>query len=217
MKKLISLLLAFVMVAAMAAGCSIEKDSKDETEGTKETTGTTKAPTEPIAAGPESALEILETVWASYAEEEMFMATGGDSAYHIAQMEKDETYMAPSAPGKFNLSETDELIFQKLVPETEISKITDAATLTHMMSNNFSGGVYRMAAADTEAFIAAMKDAVNGNMWMCGMPESLLIATVADEYVLVAWGVNDIMSVFESKFVAAYPDAKLVVDEAIAG
>ena len=49
------------------------------------------------------------------------------------------------------------------------------------------------------------------------MPESLLIATIADEYVLVAWGVNDAMGPFETKLVSAYPAAALVVDEAIAG
>ena len=206
MKKLISLLLVLVMVAAMAAGCG-QKDANTDTTG--------------AAEAPESALEVLETVWALYGEDEKFFVSGGDSVYHNAQMEKDETYMPPSAPGKFNLDgeeERAELTYKMLVPEAEQTKITDAATMTHaMMSNNFNAGVYKVSAADADAFVTAMKTAISGNMWMCGMPESMLIATIAGEYVLVAYGVNDIMGTFETKFVSAYPDAKLVVDEAIAG
>lgn len=210
MKKLIALLLVLVMVAAMAAGCG-QKDANNDTTGAP-------AQTTEAVTGPESALEILETVWALYGEEEKFAIVGGDNAYHTAQMEADENYMMPSAPGKFNLAEAEELTYKMLVPEAEHAKISDAATATHMMnSNNFNCGVYRVAAADAEGFIGAMKTAVSGNMWMCGMPESLLIATIADEYVLVAWGVNDAMGPFETKLVSAYPAAELVVDEAIAG
>ncbi len=213
MKKLISLLLVLVMVAAMAAGCG-KKDANTDT------TGATAAPTQTTEAvvAPASALEVLETVWALYGEEEKFAVVGGDNAYHTAQMEADENYMMPSAPGKFNLTEGEELIYKMLVPEAEHAKITDAATMTHMMnSNTFNCGVYCVSAADADAFVTAMKTAVTGNQWMCGMPESLLIAVIADEYVLVAYGVNDAMGSFETKFVSAYPAAQLVVDEAITG
>lgn len=206
MKKIISLLLAVMLVVSLAAcGGNAQTNEPGNTEGNK-------------VAAPASALEILEKVWDTYTEDEMFPVVGGDSAYHAAQMDADENYMMPSAPGKFALTETDELTFKMLVPETEHSKLTDAATMTHMMNgNNFSCGVYRLAAADVDAFVTAMKTAVTGNQWMCGMPESLLIATVADEYVLVAWGIGDAMNPFETKFVTAYPEAKLVVDEAIVG
>ena len=156
--------------------------------------------------------------WGTYGEDEQFPVVGGASAYHAAQIEKDENYMMPSAPGKFALTETDELTFKMLVPETEHSKLTEAATMVHMMNgNNFSCGAYRLAAADVDAFVTAMKAAVTGNRWMCGMPETLLIATIGGEYVVVVWGVGDAMNPFETKFVAAYPTAKLVVDEALVG
>lgn len=206
MKKIISLLLALTMLAAMAAGCA--GNNNETTAGT----------TEGKADVPASALEILETVWALYGENDAFPIVGGDTASHLAQMEKDETYVMPSAPGKFALTETDELTFNMLVPAEQHSKLSDAATMTHMMnSNNFSCGVYRMSAADADSFASAMKAAVTGNQWMCGMPESLLIAVIAEEYVLVAWGVNDAMGPFETKLTSAYPAAKLVVDEAITG
>ena len=205
MKKILSLLLAVMLVVSLAACGGTAQNNEGNNDGNK-------------VAAPASALEILEKVWGSYAEDEKFSVVGGDSAYHAAQMENDENYMMPSAPGKFSLSETDELTYKMLVPETEHSKLTDAATMTHMMNgNNFSCGVYRLAAADVDAFVTAMKTAVTGNQWMCGMPEALLIATIAGEYVLVAWGVGDAMNPFETKFVAAYPETKLVVDEAITG
>ena len=212
MKKMITLLLAFVMVAAMVAGCGPKKNT-ETTEATTEPVETTEA-----VAVPASALEVLETVWALHGSKIEYTVVGGDAAYHAAQMEKDENYMMPSAPGKFNLDESEELIWKMLVPEAEVAKISDAATVTHMMnSNNFNCGVYRVSAADAETFIAAMKTAILENQWMCGMPESLLIATIADEFVLVAYGINDAMGPFETDFVSAYPAAELVVDEAIAG
>ena len=204
MKKILSLLLAVLLVASLAA-CGGDAQNNGTNEGEK-------------VSLPASALEVLEKVWGSYAEDEKFSVVGGDSAFHLAEMEKDESYVQPSAPGKFALTETDELTYKMLVPETEHSKLTDAATMTHMMNgNNFSCGVYRLAAADVDAFVTAMKTAITGNQWMCGMPEAMLIATIGGEYVLVAWGVGDAMNPFETKFVAAYPEAKLVVDEAITG
>lgn len=203
MKKILSLLLAAMLVVSLTAcgGNGQTNENNDNKE-----------------AVPASALEILEKIWGTYGEDEQFPVVGGDSAYHAAQIEKDENYMMPSAPGKFALTETDELTFKMLVPETEHNKLTDAATMVHMMNgNNFSCGAYRLAAADVDAFVTAMKAAVTGNQWMCGMPETLLIATIGGEYVVVAWGVGDAMNPFETKFVAAYPTAKLVVDEALVG
>ena len=213
MKKLISLMLVLVMVAAMVAGC----DKKDANTDTTDTTAAPIETTEAVAA-PESALEVLETVWAQYGEDEQFFVIGGDAVYHNAQMEADETYVMPNAPGVFHLEgeeEKGELTYKMLVPETEIEKISDAATMTHAMnSNNFNAGVYKVS--DAAAFIEAVKTAILGNHWMCGQPDTLLIATIAGEYVLVAWGVNDAMGPFETKFVSAYPAAELVVKEAIA-
>lgn len=215
MKKLISLMLVLVMVAAMAAGCG-QKDANIDTTGTTAAVETTEA-----VAAPASALEVLETVWALYGEDEQFAVVGGDNAYHNAQMEANAEYMLPNAPGEFHLTgeeELSELTYKMLVPEAEIAKISDAATMTHMMnSNNFNAGVYKVSAADADAFIEAMKAAITGNQWMCGMPDSLLIATIAGEYVVVVWGVTDAMGPFEAKFASAYPTAEQVVKEALAG
>ncbi len=223
MKKLISLLLAMVMVAAMAAGCS-QNANKETTAATTEATtqATTEAATEPettaAAVELEGAVAILSAIWNEMGEANQFPVVGGDNAYHLAQMEKDETYVMPSTPGKFDLAQSEELTYTMLVPTEEQSNITDAATMIHMMnSNNFSSGVYTVGAEVAANFAAAMKSAVLGNQWMCGMPETLLIAVIDSENVLVVWGVNDAMTLFVPAFEAVYPNAQVIVNEAIAG
>jgi hypothetical protein len=62
-----------------------------------------------------------------------------------------------------------------------------------------------------------MYNAISTNPWMCGQPEEMLIAIVGGEYVVAAFGITDIMDVFEAKLTAAYPGAKLAYNEAIAG
>lgn len=235
MKKLISLLLAFVMVAALAAGCSMD-EKNDETTG--ETTGATNETpaatdnvvednaetTAPIVeeeietpvVEAEGALLVLENIWAQFSAEdkENFPVQGGDAAAMFAQMEANPEFM-PDGPGKFNLTEVDELVYQKLVPEAEVANITDAATMNNMMNGNlFTCGVY--AVADADSFIAAMKDSVLNNQWMCGMPDTLKIAKV-DGCVLVVWGTVDAFNIFDPYFAAAYPAAEIVVNEAVAG
>ena len=187
MKKLISLLLVLTMVAAMAAGCANEKPDT----------------TEPQAQLPGSALEILENTWAAFGENEMFFAMGGD-------------YNNPvdNAPGAVDVTNSDYLTGVLLVPETEVSKVTEAASLMHgMMANNFTCGAFRVE--DAQAFAEAMHTAIANNPWICGMPESMLIVTFGDAYVVAAFGVNDAITPFQTHLTEAYPDANIVYSEAI--
>ena len=61
-----------------------------------------------------------------------------------------------------------------------------------------------------------MKDAVLNNQWMCGFPETLLIRTFGDTYVLVAFGVNDTMTTFEKHLSEAFPGMETYTNEPIA-
>lgn len=190
MKKLISLLLVLVMVAAMVAGCN------------NASTNETKAPE---TKGPASALEILETIWGSFAEDEKFYVMGGDM-----------NNMVENAPGKFDIQDTDGLSYTLLVPAEQIANIDDAASLVHgMMTNNFTCGAFHVT-GDVAAFVEAMKTSVMGNQWMCGMPEKLIVAVIG-EYVVMAYGVNDAINPFETKLTAAYPSVELKVSQAITG
>ena len=194
MKKIIALVLALVMTAAMAA-CTPAANNNETTTAPVETT------TEPaVVIG--SAVEILETVWAQFGEDEKFYVMGGDF-----------DAMVDGAPGK--VTNTDFMSSDLVVPAEQVAGITDAAALTHgMNANTFTGAAY--AVADAQAFATAMQTAIQGNQWMCGFPEKLVIAEVGG-YVVVLFGHGDAVTPFQTKLTAAYPTTNVLVDEAIAG
>ncbi len=191
MKKFVSVVLTMVLMMTMFAGC-----------------GSSAAPaeTEATATLPGSALEILETVWADYADEEKFAIIGGNIEANIMD-----------APGTYDPAYAENMTYNLLVPADRIADIAEAASMIHMMNaNNFTCGAFRMAeGANAEEFAAAMQQAVQSNPWICGFPETLHIAAFGSEYVLVAFGVNDAMNPFTTHLAAVYPDAKTVVNEAI--
>lgn len=182
MKKIIAMLLAVMLVASMAA-CGGNG---------------TPAATEPKVEAPASALEILETVWASYGEDEKFFCYGGLAGENMTE----------NAPGKVDVTDTEGMGFTLLLPAEQAGNIDDAASLVHgMLANNFTCGVFHVT-GDTQLFAEAMKNAVFGNQWMCGMPEKVLVTVIGGEYVLVAFGIGDAITPFQAKLTAAYPEAQ---------
>lgn len=196
MKKLISLLLALTMLAAMAAGCA---GNNDET-----TTGTTEAKVEV----PASALEILENIWALYGDEEKFPVMGGDF-----------TNPVDGAPGIYSLEDAEALSYSLEIPVDQVANIDQAASLVHgMMTNNFTCGVFHLKeGVDVYAFAETMYKAVQGKQWMCGMADKVIVAVIGGEYVLMAYGINDAIDPFQTKLTTAYADAEIKYAEAITG
>ena len=191
MKKIVSIVLALTLVFAMTA-CGGKT--------AQETTGV------PAQEMPASALEVLESVWADYAEEEKFPVIGGSMAAPV-----------DGAPGTYDLAD-ENITYSLLIPAEQLANVTEAASMIHMMNaNTFTGAVYKLAdgvkAAD---FGAAMKEAVLGNQWMCGFPDKLLVSAFGDSYVLVAFGVNDAMDPFVQHVAAACPGFETIAFEAIA-
>ena len=191
MKKLLSLVLALVMVAAMAAGCAADKPEE------------TTAP----ADVPESALEILETVWALYGDDEKFFAIGGDFGSPV-----------DNAPGNYNLAD-ENISFQLYIPADQLANVDQAASLIHgMNTNTFTGAVFHAKeGTDVNALATAIRDNVQNAQWMCGFPEKLIVAVIGGEYVLMTFGLNDAINPFETKLATAYPDAVYAYNEAITG
>lgn len=197
MKKLVALMLCLTMALSLVA-CTNNKP--EETKPVETTTAPTTQPA-PVA---ESALEILETVWAQFGEDEKWFVMGGDFEN-----------MVDGAPGKVNVAGTDFLSGNLIVPADQTANITDAAAMTHgMNANTFTGACY--AVADAQAFATAMQAAIQGNQWMCGFPEKLLIAEVGG-YVVVVFGHGDAVTPFQTKLTTAYPTTNVLVDEAITG
>lgn len=187
MKKLLSLILALAMVMTITA-C-----------------GKKQAASEPVVEAPASALEILNTVWSMYGEDEKFPIIGGDMGNPVND-----------APGSYNLAD-ENISYTLLIPADQLKNVTEAASMIHMMNaNTFTCAVFRLADGVSAAdFGNTMKDAVMNNQWMCGFPETLVIQNIADTYVLVAFGVNDAINPFMTYFMAAYPTSANLVKEAI--
>ncbi len=193
MKKIISIVMALVLALSMTA-C-----------GGKDNAQVTTPESAPAEAMPGSALEVLETVWADYAEEEKFPIIGGSMAAPV-----------DAAPGNFDLAD-ENISYNLLIPAEQLANVTEAASMIHMMNaNTFTCAAYKLAdgvkAAD---FAAAMKEAVMGNMWMCGFPEELVISAHGDRYVVVAFGVNDVMTPFSQHLSAVHPGFVTIVNEPI--
>ena len=190
MKKLLTLTLILALALNLAA-CGSKK--------VEETT----VPTENI---PASALEILETTWGMYAEDEKFAIIGGDMNNPVND-----------APGTYDLN-NENVTYSLLIPEEQLENVTEAASMIHMMNaNTFTCAVFRMADGVSAAdFGKAMQEAIQNNRWMCGFPETLTIQNLSDAYVLVAFGTNDNITVLMNHLTLAYPASQNIVREAIA-
>ena len=208
MKKLIALLLALVMVMSLAA-CGNKNETPENNEANNEVEQTpenNETPEVPEVNAPASALEVLETIWGKYADDEKFPTMGGDM-----------NNIVDGAPGAYGLEDVETLGVQLLVPADQVTNITEAASLFHgMMLNNFTCGVFKVAeGVDAAAFAETMHGAVANAQWMCGMPEKELIAVIGGEYVLMTFGINDAVNPFEAKLLEAYPEATVVYSQAI--
>ena len=229
MKKIIALLLAVMLMAGLVA-CG-EKEAPTATnapettaapaETTEAVEGTEAATEEATEAATEEAteeatqapaemtasVEIMANIWNKYAEDEKFFVMGGDM-----------NNMVDGAPGKFDVADTDGLTYTLLVPADQIANLADAASMVHgMLANNFTCGVFELVeGADAAAFTEAMKASVTGNQWMCGMPDELVLVTVDDNHVLVAFGIADAINPFKTHLAEAYPEVTIVT-ESLAG
>lgn len=189
MKKLTALALALTMVLSLFAGCAKAEPAE------------TQAPVEM----PGSALEILETVWGKYAEEEKFSIIGGNIEANIMD-----------APGSYDMTYAENMTWNLLVPAEQIANITEAASMIHMMNaNTFTCGAFKITGISAADFGAAMQQAIQNNQWMCGFPDSLLIQSFGDAYVVVAFGNTDAMTSFGNHMKAMYPGFETLYSEAI--
>ncbi len=194
MKKLIAMLLVLVMVLALAAcGAKAPETEQDAV----------------VEDGAEalSPLALLESVWALYGDEEKFALMGGNPEAGVMD-----------APGSWDMTMTEGLIYNLLIPGEDVQNVTEAATMIHMMNaNTFTGGAVKLAeGTDTAVFAANVRDAIAGNQWICGFPEQMIIAE-AGGCVVIAFGVEQAMTSFRNHLTEAAADAVLLYDEPIVG
>lgn len=143
-------------------------------------------------------VDVLNAVWEQYEEGERFFSIGGDYGN-----------LVDNAPAAYDLAADPDVTTSQLVCSAENAKMVDsAASIIHAMNaNNFTGAVYKIAKGNKVAdFITAMDNDIVNNQWICGFPERLLIATIDDKYVVIAFGASDIVDNFKAKLTVVFPD-----------
>ncbi|MDE6203878.1 MAG: hypothetical protein K2G19_10425 [Lachnospiraceae bacterium] len=193
MKKLAMLLMAAVMAFTLS-GCG----------GRQEGAETGK---EGVESQYADALEVLTGVVEVYGENDLFAMYGGDQENAVMD-----------APGKFDISKTEELENVLGLPKAQVSDIEDAASMVHMMNaNTFTGAVYRLKeGTDMDAFADSVKSGILGKQWICGQPDTLVIINVDGRYVITAYGEAGIMEIFKNNALTALEGAQVITEAPIA-
>ena len=181
MKKIISILLAAAMVLAFAA-CGNNSGNNG---------GNDAAVTDP--------LEVLNKTWSSLPEDYKFPAAGGDNGSPV-----------DDKPGKFDISDTDNLDYMLSFPAGSVDLIDSAASLTHMMNMN----TFTCGAADAKTLAQSLRDSIQSRQWMCGFPDKLVVITI-NEVVVAMYGDEELINSFRDTLTASYPAAVIDFDEAI--
>ena len=123
MKKIVSLALAMLLVLSLAACGSKNSGAGDVSD----------------------ALTLLNTVWATYSEEEKFPVSGGDYDHPV-----------DDAPGAFDISNADNMDDMLGFPGPSVANLVDAASLMHMMNaNTFTCGAYHLSDDVSAADVAS--------------------------------------------------------------
>ena len=186
MKKFVSMMLSALLLLSLAA-CG----DKNNASGDK-------------PAAPTSALNILETVWNTYGEDEKFAVAGGDFS---------EANAREDAPGVFDLKDRALVDSELGLPET--AAVDEAASLVHMMNaNTFTCGAFHVTSKDDVETVASdLRDAIQSKQWMCGFPDKLVVAEVG-EYVVTVFGANELVDTFMTHLNGIY-GVSATYDEAI--
>lgn len=196
MKRIIAILLV-CMLAIGAVACG--KSGNDSQSNTEE-----NAPVETVDVA--DATELLTNVWSSYEEADKFPIGGGD--YDNIVMD---------APGKYDVAKVEDLDAVLGLPQSAATMIDDAASMMHMMNaNTFTAGAYHvMDASNQQNVMDSLKDNIMNRQWMCGFPDTLIIASVGGEYVVSAFGNAEIIETFKNNLQAQYEIAEIVYEESL--
>lgn len=195
MKRIMVLFLVTMMIFTLS-GCGNGGDGSGANQNPGENEETQYA----------QALDVLNEIWQSYKEEDLFSIYGGDQENAVMD-----------APGKFDISKTEELNINLGLPEDLWDDIDDAASMVHMMNaNTFTGAVYHLTGStDVNDFADALKSNIMEIQWMCGQPDTLVIIEVNGGYVITAYGNAEIIETFKNNALAALDGSQVVIEAPI--
>ena len=196
MKKKIAMLMCAVFMLTLM-GCGGSNDAEDNIGGDVTTTESVDAV---------DSADLLTKVWNTYDEADKFPIGGGDYEN-----------MVSDSVGAFDVTKTEDLDSLLGMPAEGAAMIDDAASMMHMMNaNTFTAGAYHLTnASDEQALADLLKDNIMNRQWMCGFPDTLLIASVGDDYMVSAFGNAEIMETFKTKLQAQYGVTEVIYEESL--
>ncbi len=191
MKKFAVLLMTAVMLTALT-GCGGKNDASNG-DGSGESKYA-------------EAIEILDAVFGVYEEADKFAVYGGNQENPVMD-----------APGKFDITKTDELTYVLGLPEAMASNIDDAASMVHMMNGNvFTGAVYRLKdGVDMNDFAEEVRTNILATQWMCGQPDTLVIIKVDGSYVITAYGAAETIETFKNNALSTLEGSEVIIEAPI--
>lgn len=210
--KVFVLFLTCVMLLGMTlSGCrsNVPQETDGHIQPTDNSTGATimtevTMPTMPVGGAESNSAKILQKIWDLYPEDERFAAYGGAVEHSVAD-----------GPGDLDLSVTEELTTRYMLPEDQLAKLQEGASLVHLMNNNiFSAAVFQVK-EDVQNLAKSWRSSIQATRWICGQPDRMILAQPENGYLLMAFGSQDAMTAFKTKLMEAYPAANILYEEAI--
>ncbi len=188
MKKILAMILAAMMLLTVTA-CGKKGEEKNDDNAVKMT-----------------AVEVLNKIFAGYAEEEKFPVGGGDA-----------NNMNMEGAGKYDVTLAEDMDATMGLPAAEASKVEDAASALHMMNaNNFTGACYTLKeGTDASALADAILNNLKNRQWICGQPDTLLIVTVNGNQMITAFGTTEIINTFKNNLGKAFESYTIVSESAL--
>ena len=217
MKKYTVLLMAALLVLTALTGCrsNVPQDTTGSIAPSTTTPPTTTLAPDTTAPsdtqggdvnGENQSLQTLQNIWDQYGEDERFSVYGGAVENAVND-----------APGALDVSDAEEMTNRYLLPQEQLTAIQEGASLVHMMNSNiFTAVAVKLSdGADQKALSEAWQASIQGNQWICGQPDRLLIVDTGDGHMIMAFGSTDAIKLFSDKLTAAYAEAQKLFDEAI--
>lgn len=197
MKKKCLMFLCMISLIAMAACGKTEKDTESN------------PPVESVQENKvdvADCTELLAKVWDSYDEDQKFAISGGDY-----------DNMVENSAGAVNVDNAENLDILFGMPADGAAMVDEGASIIHMMNaNTFTAAAYHLKDSASQQLVAdLLKDNIMNRQWMCGFPDTLLIASVGDDYMISAYGEAGNMEVFKEKLLAQYEVAEVIYEESL--
>lgn len=149
---------------------------------------------------------VLGDIWAQYEMQERFAVYGGMMEHPV-----------PDAPGDLDLERPEDWAMHCRFPLGCLQMAEQGAAVTHLLSENlFTAVVIRVAEEEDLPVLAEnwRRELQNGQ-WSAVAPERILLAQVAQRYLVMAMGSKEYIRTFRQKLMRAYPAACLAHEEPV--